>query len=403
MQFRASETVNGAPASPHLKDYLHAALLGGGITYEFFAGDMGALYDVAQLIANGGDSVWKQVDQASSLGHDCLIPDQPAYYAQASKGQIVVQVQASHEVFQQDTQDYKEAGIATTYLITNQGAVDVMVNSIEKLGPPIAAVALAPAILTILGAIKTFVQTYLAQAYSAAASGATDAEVIGEEAAAEAGEEAAVDGEIVADEIALSLTFSPLAIAGIVIATIAIVITIILFFLAKTMTCIVKFYNLSDQSFTLGICYANNLSLIKAPKTGILSPVGVPPAPPGVKALDEVIYRADYIFQNNVSVEGVEAVFQGYGDNGLGFTFVIDVPAVGGNSLSVDLNPSSDCEALVGMVDTNSRYQQLTMTTDNGHYRLSMATNQLSGESQSPLTGESGYYYEYLVLFEQVA
>jgi hypothetical protein len=382
---------------------LHAALLGGGITYEFFAGNMGALQDVAQFIANGGDSVWKKVDEASSLGLDFLVPDQPAYYVQASKGQIVVQVQASHDVLQQDTQDYKEAGIATTYLVTNQGAVDVMINYIEKLGPPIAAATLAPTILTILGAFKTFVQTFLTRAYSAASSGATDAEVIGEEAAAEAAEEAAVDGEIVADEIALSLTFSPLAIAGIIIATIALVITIILFFLSKTMTCIVKFYNLSDQSFTLGICYADNLSLIKAPRTGILQPVGVPPAPPGVKALDEVIYRADYIFQNDTSVEGVEAVFQGYGDNGLGFTFVIDVPAAGSNSLSVGLNPSSDCETLAETVDANGRYQQLTMTTDNGHYKLSIATNQLSGESQSPLTGENGYYYEYLVLFEQVA
>jgi hypothetical protein len=83
-----------------------------------------------------------------------------------------------------------------------------------------------------------------------------------------------------------------------------------------------------------------------------------------------------------------------------GMTMVIDIPSVGDNSLYVDLNDTEDWDQLYQEIDSGN-YRQLTMSVSNPKYRLSIATNQLDGESPSPITGETGYYYEYLVLIEE--
>lgn len=400
VQFRTSNTQSGAPYSPHFSQYLQAGLLGGGITYEFFAGNMGALHDIAQTIANGGDGAWQLTQQASSLGYDFLEPNTPAHYVQAARGTLIVQVQTSTSVLQETTTDYKEAGIATVYLVTSAGPVDVMISSIEKLGPSIAAVALGPALMTILGAFKTFVQSFVTKAFSAASEGATDASAVAGEAAEEAAGDAAIEGEVLADEVAISLTFSPLAIAGIVVAVIALVLAIILFFLAKTMTGIVKFYNASDQQIVLSLCYGYDLALKQTPQTGILPGMSLPPAPPGVKPLEQVIYRADYMFQNDTSVEGIGIVLQaGEANDFPGLTFMIDIPSVGDNSMYVALSAQADCEEVYST--QSGQFTTLTQSTSAGAYTLSVATNQVSGESQSPITGESGYFYEYLVVLSK--
>jgi len=403
VQFRASHTLNGAPDRPTLVQNLHAALKGGSPTYDFFSGDMAALHDIAQQIANNGDSAWQQASQPSSLGYDFLDPNAPVHYVKGSKGTLVVQILADNSILGQDTPDYKQAGIATTYLVTDQGPISVIVNWVEKLGPAIAGVAIAPALLTILGAFKTFLQSYLTRAYSAIAEGATDSATVSEEAATEAAEDAAIDGEVVADEVALSLTFSPLAIVGIAVAAIAAIIAIILFFLAKTMICLVKIYNYTDQTLNLALCYEYDLVAKEVPQSGSMPPIGIAPAPPGVKPLDSVIYRADYQFQNDSSVNGLGVVIHGDGSGDFpGMTAVIDIPAVGNNSLYVDLKNTEDWDQLYENID-HGQYDQLTMSVSNSGYQLSIATNQLRGESSSPITGETGYFYEYLIVIEKGA
>ncbi|PSB20981.1 hypothetical protein C7B65_06150 [Phormidesmis priestleyi ULC007] len=364
---------------------------------------MAALHDIAQQIANNGDSAWQQASQPSSLGYDFLDPNAPVHYVKGSKGTLVVQVLADNSILGQDTPDYKQAGIATTYLVTDQGPISVIVNWVEKLGPAIASVAIAPALLAILGAFKTFLQSYLTRAYSAIAEGATDSATVSEEAATEAAEDAAIDGEVVADEVALSLTFSPLAIVGIAVAAIAAIIAIILFFLAKTMICLVKIFNYTDQTLNLALCYEYDLVAKEVPQSGSMPPIGIAPAPPGVKPLDSVIYRADYQFQNDSSVNGLGVVIHGDGSGDFpGMTAVIDIPAVGNNSLYVDLKNTEDWDQLYENID-HGQYDQLTMGVSNSGYQLSIATNQLRGESPSPITGETGYFYEYLIVIEKGA
>ena len=223
------------------------------------------------------------------------------------------------------------------------------------------------------------------------------------EAAEGAAEDAAVDGEVVGDEIVLSLSFSSVAVAGIAVAAVVAVIVLILLFLSKTMYCLIKFYNYTNQTLSLAMCYEYDLVAKVVPQTGAVPPIGTAPAPPGVKPLDSVIYRADYQFQNDISVCGLGVVIHGDGSGDFpGMTVVIDIPSVGDNSLYVDLNDTEDWDQLYQEIDSGN-YRQLTMSVSNPKYRLSIATNQLDGESPSPITGETGYYYEYLVVVEEAS
>ncbi|MGK7877159.1 MAG: hypothetical protein AB4426_28850 [Xenococcaceae cyanobacterium] len=406
VQFRASQITHAAPKSLKFLDYLQLALEGGNPTFDFFSGDFGALQELAQIMAKQGDAAWTQVDKASSLKYDFLDPDKPAAYVKGTKGTMVLQFHASEEVLGQHTTNYKQAGIATTYLVTDQGPVDVIISYIEKLGPPIGGAAIAPAILTILGAFKNFFQSFISRAFNAASEGATEAEAIGEEAAEEAAEDAAVEGEVIADELVLSISFGPLAIAGIVVAAIILVVSAILFFLAKTMTCFAKVYNFTDQQVTLNICYQHDLEIKEKPKTGILPPVGIPPAPPGVTALDKVIYRADYILLNSNDLKGLGVVIQAPGNTQNnpadfpGLTAMIDIPAVGDNSLYVNLDGNMNCNEVWD--NLSGTFKKLSKSTCRGDYRIYIATNQLSGKSSSPINGDqTGYFYEYLIVIEK--
>jgi len=404
--FRATQVTKAAPESLPFLEVLQLAVAGGEATYDFFAGDYGALQRLANQISTGGDAAWTNVATAAGLNYDFLDATLPASYVRDGDATLVVQFHASTQVMGEATTDYKQAGIATTYLVTDQGPVDVIVSYVEKLGPPVAGAALLPAITAILGAVKTFFQQVISKAFSAAEGGATDAAEVAADAAEEAGEEAAVDGEIIADELAISIEFGPLAIVGIAIAIITLVVSVILFFLAKTMTCFVKVYNFTDEEITLRLCHQYDLEVKQEPKTGVLPAMGVPPAPPGVTALSKVIYRADYTFLNSDDLKGLGAVIQATGSaspsdpTGFpGLTAMLDVPSVGDNSIYVSMDGSTDC----GTVWSNfaGTFTKVAKSTCSGVYRIYMATNQLRHKSKDPITGADGYFYEFIVVVEK--
>ena len=338
VQFRTGQISHASPKTSEFSEYLQEALTGGTPTADFFKGDFGALQEISEMMHKKGKDAWKSYKKGSETPYKFTDPDLPVQVAKGSKGTMVVQFHPSTEVMGKKTTEYKQAGIATAYLVTDKGTFDVIIAYVEKLGPAVAGVALAPAISAILGSLKTYFQSFLSKAFGAAEDGATDAGAVADEAAADAAEEAAVDGEVIADELALSVSFGPLAIAGIVVAAITLVVCAILFFLSKTMTCFIKFYNYTDVEFKLDLCYKYDLKVQQEPKTGKIPGVGVPPAPPGVKALDKVIYRADYILLNSNDLKGLGAVIKADGDPTKpdtfpGLTAMFDIPSVGDNSL----------------------------------------------------------------------
>ena len=203
VQFQATNTLNGSPDQTSFVQELHAALQGGTPVYDFFSGDMSALNDVVQQITTNGDSAWQLASQGSSLGYDFLDPNAPVHYV--TGGKVLVQVLVDPTVLGEKTTEYKQAGIPTTFLVTSQGLVSIIVNDMGRAA--IASIAIAPAVLTILGAFKNFLLSYLTRAYNAITGGATDSAAVSTDAAEGAAEDAAVDGEVVGDEFVLSLSF----------------------------------------------------------------------------------------------------------------------------------------------------------------------------------------------------
>jgi len=396
VSLRAAQSISGAPSTPSLLQLLQVAAGGGAATYDFFSSEAAARAQLAALVAQGSQ-VWALVPDAGTLGYDFVTAGQPAYVATAPLGQLVLQARLSTEVLQADTPDYAEAGIATMYLVTDQCPIDVFTTTVEKIGPGVAATALAPAVLTMLGALRTFITTFFTQVSEAAGTAsAAEAETVATDAAETAADAAEVDGEIIADELALSIEFGPLAIVGLVVAALTVVFLILSFGISKTMTAWIRVFNNSPYPLQLNLAYDYNLSVQQQPATGLLPPPGVPPAPPGVQPTSEVIYRADWVIQNDNSWKGLGIVLQAPPSQGsAGFSFAIDIPSVGDNSLAIvndgTVDPGSFYDGMGGE-DTN-----LSATSTGGGLVVQVGTNQNSGESPSPLTGDDGYNYEYLV------
>jgi hypothetical protein len=379
-------------------DLLQAASSGGQATYDFYSGEAQARQELAQLVAKG-DQAWTLHQTAAELGYSFLANDHPAYVATGTKGQLILQTQLSTQVLQSDCPDYKEAGIATMYVVHGNTPVDVFTTTVEKVGPGVVAAALAPALATLLGALKTFVTTFFTEVSEAAAAGtsAADAATVAGAAAETAAESAAVDGEIVADELALSIEFGPLAIVGLVVAALTIVFLVLSFGLAKTMTAWIRVYNASTQTFQLGIAYTYNLSVVQQPKDGVLPPPGTPSAPPGVQPTSEVVYHADYVLQNVNSWKGLALVLQAPPtDQTQGFSLLIDIPDAGENSVQVTADGAlSAANFFAARAGKNT---ELASADEDNGLTVHVGTNQLKGESPGPVDGVTGYNYEYVLL-----
>jgi hypothetical protein len=171
---------------------------------------------------------------------------------------------------------------------------------------------------------------------------------------------------------------------------------ILSFGLSKTMTAWIRVFNASPYPLQLNLAYNYNLSVQLQPSDGLLPPPGVPPAPPGVQPTSAVIYRADYVVQNSDTWEGLGLVIQAPPTTDCsGLTFAIDIPSVGDNSLAAvndgTVNASDYYSNMEGE-DTD-----LSLTSNGGGLSVRIGTNQNSGESPAPLTGDDGYNYEYVV------
>jgi hypothetical protein len=343
VQFRAGSSVDGAP--PTLLQLLTTAAEGGQATYDFFSTDAQARAELARLAAQG-DSAWTLHPDAADLGHDFLTAGQPAYVATGSSGQLIVQSQLSPDVMQADSTDYKEAGVATMWMVTSQGPVEVFVSYVEKLGPGVTAAALGPALLTLLGAFKSYVASFFSNVSTAAEGGATDAATVASDAAEGAAEEAAVDGEIIADEVAVSVSFGPLAIVGLAVAAISIVLMILAFGFAKTMTAWIRLFNATSLDLQLSLAYQYNLTVRQQPAGPTVPAIGAPPAPPGITPLDKVVYWAEYLLQNDNTLGGLGLVLQAAPAGAFpGFSVAIEIPSIGANGLTAAFDGTLDAAA----------------------------------------------------------
>ena len=321
---------------------------------------------------------------------------------------LVLQAQLSSPVMQEGSDDYKTAGVATMTVVHDQTCMDVFLIEVQKQGPAISGAAVTPALLTVLGAFKTYVTSFFSKASALAESGATDAEAVASEAASTAAEEAAVDGEVVAEEVAVSIEFGPLAIVGLAVAAVTLIWMIISFGLSKTMTAWNHLYNATHYEIRADLPYTCNLSPLQEPATGAIPPVGTPSAPPGITPSREPVnLRADWMLQNSETLGSLGLTLRMVDYTGSispSAMMMIDIPSVGPNSMNAIAN---------GMVDPRQYYAENeganTLTSlvrvlggdVNDPVTLRVGTNQTTGQSASPLGGDPGYNYECIILLAQ--
>jgi hypothetical protein len=408
VQFRAGATTGGVLGTGGLQGQLAAAVQGGQAAFDFYSGESATRVELARAASQQGAAGWQQHPDAAALRLDFLIAGQPAMTLSASSGMLVLQAQLSPPVMQQDCGDYRSAGIATMYVVHGQTCMDVFITEIEKQGPGITGAALGPALLTVLGAFKTYLTSFFAKATALAESGATDAGAVAEEAASTAAEEAAVEGEVVAEEVAVSIEFGPLAIVGLVIAAVMLVWMIISFGLSKTMTAWIRLYNATHYPIQADLVYSYNLSPVQEPKAGAVLPVGVPPAPPGITPSGEqVIFRADWALQNAETLGGLGLCLRmiNYAADFPSAMMMIDIPSVGANSMNATADGNvSASQYYAGNEGVNTSLSLVTPLGEDWTHdpvTLRVGTNQNSGESSSPMGGDSGYNYEYVIVLAQ--
>lgn len=120
---------------------------------------------------------------------------------------------------------------------------------------------------------------------------------------------------------------------------------------------------------------------------------------PRVTPTSKVIIRADYVLQNSASLTGLGITLQSPPTGGYpGFTFMFDIPSVGHNSMAAVGDGTRDAQDFYS--NHEGPHHVTTLRTGAGPLELRVGTNQTSEQSDSPLTGDKGFNYEYVLLLE---
>ncbi|MDH5477913.1 MAG: hypothetical protein OEY50_06255, partial [Nitrospinota bacterium] len=85
-----------------------------------------------------------------------------------------------------------------------------------------------------------------------------------------------------------------------------------------------------------------------------------------------------------------------------GFNVMVNIPNDGANSLYASFIPTDDCDGYWNSHKDKDTGLVTSATSQDGKYKLILATNQGSGKSPSPMNGEEGYNYEHLLLIQQI-
>jgi hypothetical protein len=169
----------------------------------------------------------------------------------------------------------------------------------------------------------------------------------------------------------------------------------------------VQFYNLTSQDIQFGVGYLPWDVSCKGPapvgQTATIKAVGSPPTVPGILPDDTVINYALITMDNLEGDLGYVLEATPSGDFP-GFRVAVYVAGADMGSYLYLAFTNDDCNEFWQQFDPFDPDKQgtgqdaLTMNATSGNYTLSIALNQLSGQSPSPLDGTMGYNFEHLIV-----
>jgi hypothetical protein len=172
----------------------------------------------------------------------------------------------------------------------------------------------------------------------------------------------------------------------------------------------VQFYNVTSQDIEFGIgCLPWGNVSCKGPapvgQTATIKAVGPPPTVPGVIPDDTVINYALITMDNSGSGDNIAYVLKATPSGDFpGFRVAVYVAGDGSDTSLYLAFTNDDCNDFWQQFyppdqgDPGTRQTTLTMQATSDNYTLSIALNQLNGQSPSPLDGTMGYNFEHLIV-----
>jgi hypothetical protein len=230
---------------------------------------------------------------------------------------------------------------------------------------------------------------------------------------------AAIDGEAAAEaqitDISpylptLEIEVSTGEVVGAVGGTVLILVMVLLQLTMVDVRDYVQFYNVTSQDIQFGIGYLpwSNVSCNgPAPvgQTATIKAVGSPPTVPGIIPDDTVINYALITMDNSGSGDSIGYVLEATASGDFpGFRVAVYVAGDGSDTSLYLAFTNDDCNDFWRQFDPpyqgvpGTGQTTLTMQATSGNYTLSIALNQLNGQSPSPLDGTTGYNFEHLLV-----
>lgn len=84
-------------------------------------------------------------------------------------------------------------------------------------------------------------------------------------------------------------------------------------------------------------------------------------------------------------------------------TFMFDLPFAGGNSMAATFSPVSSYESWYSQNEGANKVTQLSATSSDGKYKLTLAMDLLTGTQPGPGSLGTGYFYNSLVILESTS
>jgi hypothetical protein len=411
-QFRLSPSPGISTAAPlTLTQELATALQGGQAIYDFFSGDSQALQTLYQTVAEGDDTIW--LDGTDQSGN-------PVKYVAIGNNYLSVYTQITdQDPLKNGTGDsttYKAVGSTVVVLTTNFGSQQLVVHVIEYAGEGFGGLLAAPLIGNILlyglRTAKNYIVSMIKSAFRAPGDQSgyeadDDTDQIDTDAAEGAGEEGAEIAEGVTADFAISTGSAVAAGVGVVIVLFFVFLRLI----GKQLNNYVKFYNVTAEDIQFGMCIVPQGESSKGPaavgQTASITKVSPAKAPPGVMPQDTGIYYSQLAFNNSNPLTSIGYILEalpGSTTSFPGFRVGIYVDGNNDNTLYIAFT-NDDCNDFWNNFEPYNEnnpnptgQQVLTMQATSGNYTLQIATNQLNGQSPSPLDATEGYNFEHLIV-----
>jgi hypothetical protein len=385
---------------------LQSALQGGAPVYNFFASYHQTLQTFFATIATADDNDW--LEGTDKKGN-------PVTYVQIGNNFFTLSTDISNiDPIKNGTgMNYEPVGVATvTVTIDNFGTHVIAIHDLFYAGIGVGAGGIVAALPSL---VRSALEAY--RFYARDISKAVADWLVGNSPQPPA-EADAVSDEIdtTAADLAryfsstVSVDISAAAVAGAVGGTVLIVLMAILQLTMVDVRDYVQFYNVTSQDIEFGIgClpWGNVSCNGPAPvgQTATIKAVGSPPTLSGAIPADTVINYALVTMDNSGSGDSIGYVLEATPSGDFpGFRVAVYVAGDGNNTSLYLAFTDDDCNDFWQQFDPTHQgdpatgQTTLTMQATYGSYTLSIALNQLNGQSPSPLDGTMGYNFEHLIV-----